>query len=216
MLPQSISNYVFRSLILRVIGYISPITYYIAKLNQCKISILKYSFLYLNPEGPMGQPIPEHSANEIRGTFARMSMNDSEAVALIGGGHSFGKTHGACNKGAGLSPKLDPENPWPGLCGSGRGEDTYTSGFEFPWTKTPTAWNTEYFQNLILFPWKVGKGPGDRFQWRVEGVSPHARSANGSHRQNIGMLTTDVALLRAPFHCINKLLIYGRIKILLV
>merc|ERR1711936_226029 len=135
----------------------------------------------------MGQPIPEHSANEIRDTFARMSMNDSEAVALIGGGHSFGKTHGACNKGAGLSPKLDPEKPWPGLCGSGRGEDTYTSGFEFPWTKTPTAWNTEYFQNLILFPWKVGKGPGDRFQWRVEGVSPHARSANGSHRQNIGI-----------------------------
>ena len=170
--------------------------------GKCKkpLGSTTVGLIYLNPEGPMGQPIPEHSANEIRDTFARMSMNDSEAVALIGGGHSFGKTHGACNKGAGLSPKLDPENPWPGLCGSGRGEDTYTSGFEFPWTKTPTAWNTEYFQNLILFPWKVGKGPGDRFQWRVEGVSPHARSANGSHRQNIGMLTTDVALLRDPFY----------------
>jgi catalase/peroxidase HPI len=156
--------------------------------------------IYLNPEGPMGQPIPEHSANEIRDTFGRMNMNDSETVALIGGGHSFGKAHGACAIGAGKPPKEDPINPWPGMCGSGRGEDAYTSGFEFPWTKTPTKWNTEYFQNLVVFSWKVGKGPGDRFQWRAEGISPHAPSANGTHRQNIGMLTSDVALLRDPVY----------------
>ena len=170
--------------------------------GKCKkpLGSTTIGLIYLNPEGPMGQPIPEHSANEIRDTFGRMNMNDSETVALIGGGHSFGKTHGACAAGAGKSPKEDPEKPWPGLCGSGRGEDAYTSGFEFPWTKTPTKWNTEYFQNLVNFSWKVGKGPGDRFQWRAEGISPHTRSANGSQQQNIGMLTTDVALLRDPVY----------------
>ena len=170
--------------------------------GKCKkpLGATTIGLIYLNPEGPMGQPVPEHSANEIRDTFSRMNMNDSETVALIGGGHSFGKTHGSCANGAGKSPKEDPENPWPGLCGSGRGGDTYTSGFEFPWTKTPTEWNSEYFQNLVDFSWRVGKGPGDRFQWRVEGVSPHAPSSNGTQRQNIGMLTTDVALLRDPVY----------------
>jgi len=81
--------------------------------------------IYLNPEGPMGQPIPHLSALDVRSAFGRMDMDDKETVSLIGGGHSFGKTHGACPLGAGPSPIEDPANPWPGLCGTGKGKDAY-------------------------------------------------------------------------------------------
>merc|ERR1712223_374962 len=151
--------------------------------------------IYLNPEGPMGEPNPKLSINDVRDAFGRMNMNDSETVALIGGGHSFGKTHGACPDGPGNPPNVDPEHPWQGLCGPGKGEDTFTSGFEFPWTTTPTRWDTEYFQNLLNFKWTVDKGPGDHYQWRVVGPSPSTPSANGSFQQNIGMLTSDIALI---------------------
>jgi catalase (peroxidase I) len=142
--------------------------------------------IYVNPEGPMGVPDPVGSFPQVRDTFSRMAMNDSETVALIGGGHAFGKTHGACTLGAGPAPNVQPNNPWPGLCGNGtsmgKGSNAFTSGFEGPWTLTPTKWSNEYFNNLINFNWTSHLGPGGKFQWE----------ANGSTTM---MLTTDISLL---------------------
>lgn len=166
--------------------------------------------IYVNPEGPMGQPIPDQSAVQVRDTFSRMGMNDREAVALIGGGHAFGKAHGACKNTAGggmagLSPAdaaalgLDPDTQaWKGLCGSGKGEDTWTSGFEGSWTTNPTAWDNSYFRNLLNYDWQVEDGPGGHKQWMVnEAYGPEAPGAQGG-RQPIMMLTSDMALLADP------------------
>mmetsp|Transcript_13848 Transcript_13848/g.20906 ORF Transcript_13848/g.20906 Transcript_13848/m.20906 type:complete len:455 (+) Transcript_13848:2-1366(+) len=125
-------------------------------------------------------------------------MNDSETVALIGGGHAFGKTHGACPKGAGPSPREDPENPWPGLCGTGKGADAFTSGFEGPWTADPTTFDNKYFKYLVDFEWEYHKGPGGHYQWRVKNAtSPVAPGPQGGH-QNIMMLTSDISLKFDP------------------
>lgn len=157
--------------------------------------------IYVNPEGFMANGDPAMSAHNIREVFSWMSMNDSETVALIGGGHAFGKAHGACPLGAGKSPKEDPVKPWAGNCGSGQGEDTTTSGLELPWTTTPTVWSNQYFTNLKDLPWENFTGPGDKHQWRVEGqTAPTAPSAGGSGTQDIGMLTSDVALLHDPIY----------------
>jgi catalase-peroxidase len=147
--------------------------------------------IYVNPEGPMGNPIPEESAPQIRDTFGRMGMNDTETVALIGGGHAFGKTHGACPLGAGPNPHEDPANPWPGNCGSGVGNDTYTSGFEGPWTTSPTVWSNQYFHNLLDYDWEKYIGPGGHWQWGPVSV-------NGSEVPEIMMMTSDVSLLTDP------------------
>ncbi len=96
------------------------------------------------------------SCTQIRDTFARMGFNDSETVALIGGGHRFGKAHGACTTGAGPSPAEDPWNPWPGTCGNGKGVHTVTSGFEGQWDDEPFQWNNFFFGNLLAFDWEVG------------------------------------------------------------
>jgi len=154
--------------------------------------------IYVNPEGHMGNPDPAESANDIRDVFGRMNLNDSETVALIGGGHAFGKAHGACPNGPGPAPVEDPTNPWPGLCGTGKGEDTFTSGFELPFTSHPLRWDNEYFQNLINYDWVSHKGPGNHYQWRPnveDGQKPPvAASADGSHNQSVELLTSDVAL----------------------
>ena len=141
---------------------------------QAPIGTTTIGLIYVNPEGPMNEPNPIQSALEIREVFQRMTMNDSETVVLIGGGHTFGKMHGACPYGPGKPPKDAPDNPWPGLCGSssssssssGSGKDTYTSGFEGQWTSHPTTWSTEYFYNLKHFQWITEKSPGNRTQWR--------------------------------------------------
>ena len=146
----------------------------------------------------MGKPDADGSAHEVRDAFKRMAMNDSETVALIGGGHAFGKTHGACPSGAGPSPAQQPGNPWPGTCGTGRGADAWTSGFEGPWTTTPTAWDNQYFRNLIQHSWEAHVGPGGRYQWAVvNGTAPVAPGPQGG-KQDIMMLTSDVSLTRDP------------------
>ncbi len=118
-----------------------------------------------------------------------MGLNDSQTVALIGGGHAFGKSHGACPTGPGPDPTQDPQNPYPGTCGSGpnkgKGNNTYTSGIEGPWTVTPTVWSNDYYKNLLNYNWVIGKGPGGALQWH---------QTNDSSLK-IMMHTTDVALL---------------------
>lgn len=125
--------------------------------------------IYVNPAGPLGNPDPQGAADTIRDVFGRMGMDDRENVALIGGGHTFGKCHGAGPEGAGPSPKECPEDPYPGLHKSGKGNDAVTSGFEGPWTTEPTKWDNEYFRNLINYEWEVHEGPGGEPQWRIKG-----------------------------------------------
>ncbi|KAG2487014.1 hypothetical protein HYH03_014384 [Edaphochlamys debaryana] len=153
------------------------------------------SLIYVNPEGPLANPVPELSAPQIRDTFARMAMNDAETVALVGGGHAFGKVHGACPTGPGPAPKDQPSDPWPGTCGAGpmkgKGPNTFTSGFEGPWTTNPIAWDNEYFKNLIEYDWEKHKGPGDHWQWR-----PVPKPGDNDPPAPIMMLTADVALIK--------------------
>ena len=111
----------------------------------------------------------------------------------------MGKAHGACPEGAGPSPAEDPTNPWPGNCGSGRGADAFTSGFEGPWTANPLAWDNSYFANLLGYEWTVGTGPGGHSQWSVgQGGGPTAPAADGNGTQAVMMLTSDIALLHDP------------------
>ncbi|RLN32011.1 hypothetical protein BBJ28_00015790 [Nothophytophthora sp. Chile5] len=162
--------------------------------GQCKepLGPTTLGLIYVNPEGPMGVPDPALSVLDVRDTFKRMGMDDRETVALIGGGHSFGKTHGACPTGAGPDPTQDPLHPWPGTCGEGegmgKGNNTFTSGFEGAWTFHPTEWDNGYFLGLTGLEWEKFDGPGGHFQWRpVPDTNPPVR-----------MLTADIALLHDP------------------
>ena len=178
-----------------------------AENGACKspLGATTVGLIYVNPEGPMANPDPKGSVVQVRDTFDRMNMNDSETIALIGGGHAFGKTHGACRLAPGPSPKEDEENPWPGNCGEGamkgRGVNTFTSGFDFPWTTIPTRWNNQFFTNLLSFNWTLidrDTTPGGHYEWHVDETSvksPEAGTADGTGKQKIGMLTTDVSLL---------------------
>eukprot|EP01083_Nonionella_stella_P120107 359615_1 len=138
--------------------------------------------IYVNPAGVMGDPDPAKSAPRIREIFGRMGMNDTETVALIGGGHAFGKAHGACPDGPGASPQEDPLNPWPGNCGSGMGEDTFTSGFEGQWTTNPLQWDNEFFTQLMDDEYTLINGSGGNPQW-------------DNNSTGYMMLTTDLALI---------------------
>lgn len=160
--------------------------------------------IYVNPEGPDGNPDPVAAAKDIRDTFGRMAMNDEETVALIAGGHSFGKTHGAApSDHVGNEPEAaDVESQglgWSNSFGSGRGADTITSGLEVIWTTTPTQWSNNFFENLFAFEWELTKSPGGAHQWVAKNagnIIPDAYDSSKKHAPT--MLTTDLALRLDP------------------
>ncbi|MCF2521100.1 catalase/peroxidase HPI [Dyadobacter sp. CY351] len=160
--------------------------------------------IYVNPEGPDGNPDPIAAAKDIRDTFGRMAMNDEETVALIAGGHSFGKTHGAApSDHVGNEPEaadVDAQGlGWSNSFRSGRGADTITSGLEVTWTTTPTQWSNNFFENLFAFEWELTKSPGGAHQWVAKNagdIIPDAYDSSKKHAPT--MLTTDLALKLDP------------------
>jgi catalase-peroxidase len=160
--------------------------------------------IYVNPEGPDGNPDPLAAAHDIRETFGRMAMNDEETVALIAGGHSFGKTHGAApSDHVGHDPEagtLEQQGfGWHNSYGTGKGADTITSGLEVIWTTTPTQWSNNYFENLFGYEWELTKSPAGAHQWVAKDAAetiPDAYDANKRHKPT--MLTTDLSLRVDP------------------
>ena len=168
------------------------------------LAAVQMGLIYVNPEGPGGNPDPVAAARDIRETFARMAMNDEETVALIAGGHSFGKTHGA---GDAKLVGPDPETAgielqglgWKSSFGTGKGGDTITSGLEITWSQTPTKWSNHFFQNLFQLEWELSKSPAGAQQWVAQGAEatiPDAHDPARKHRPT--MLTTDLALRFDP------------------
>jgi catalase-peroxidase len=170
------------------------------------LAAVQMGLIYVNPEGPNGVPDPLAAAKDIRETFARMAMNDEETIALIAGGHSFGKTHGAGPaKHVGPEPEAAPIEQqglgWKSSFGKGVGGDAITSGLEVTWTSTPTKWGHGYFQNLFGYEWELTKSPAGAHQWQPKdgagaGTVPHAHDSN--KRIAPAMLTTDIALRVDP------------------
>ncbi|MES2375520.1 MAG: catalase/peroxidase HPI [Bacteroidota bacterium] len=168
------------------------------------LAAVQMGLIYVNPEGPDGNPDPIMAARDIRDTFGRMAMNDEETVALIAGGHSFGKTHGAASAdNVGKEPEavdLDMQGfGWKNKYGSGKGADTITSGLEVTWTKTPTRWSNNFFENLMGFEWELTKSPAGAQQWVAKNagdIIPDAYDSSKKHRPT--MLTTDLALRFDP------------------
>ncbi|MEP6952100.1 MAG: catalase/peroxidase HPI [Ginsengibacter sp.] len=168
------------------------------------LAAVQMGLIYVNPEGPDGNPDPIAAAKDIRDTFGRMAMNDEETVALIGGGHSFGKTHGAASAThVGKEPEaVDLEMQglgWSNSYGSGKGADTITSGLEIIWTKTPTQWSNNFFENLFGFEWELTKSPAGAQQWvakDADDIIPDAYDSSKKHKPT--MLTTDLALKLDP------------------
>jgi catalase-peroxidase len=171
------------------------------------LAAVQMGLIYVNPEGPNGNPDPLAAARDIRETFARMAMNDEETVALIAGGHTFGKTHGAADPGkyVGKEPAAagieEMSLGWKNTFGTGAGADTITSGLEGAWTTTPTKWSNNYFENLFGYEWELTKSPAGAQQWKPkgnagEGLVPDAHDPNKRHAPF--MLTTDLALRVDP------------------
>ena len=171
------------------------------------LAAVQMGLIYVNPEGPNGKPDPVAAATDIRETFGRMAMNDYETVALIAGGHTFGKTHGAADPGkyVGAEPaaaSIEEQGlGWKNTFGSGFGDDTITSGLEGTWTQTPTKWSNKFFDNLFGFEWELTKSPAGAFQWKPKGDAgagtvPDAHDPSKSHAPF--MLTTDLALREDP------------------
>jgi len=174
---------------------------------QNPLGAVQMGLIYVNPEGPNGKPDPIAAARDIRETFARMAMNDEETVALIAGGHTFGKTHGAAVPGqyVGNEPEgADIEDQglgWKNKFGKGHGADTIGSGLEVTWTTTPTKWSNNFFTNLFKYEWELTKSPAGAHQWTPKngagnGTVPDAH--NPSKRHAPSMLTTDLALRFDP------------------
>jgi catalase-peroxidase len=174
---------------------------------EAPLAAVQMGLIYVNPEGPNGKPDPIGSARDIRETFARMAMNDEETVALIAGGHTFGKTHGAGDAGkyVGVEPEGAPIEEqglgWKNSFGNGHSTHAITSGLEVAWTTTPTKWSNNYFENLFKFDWECIKGPGGAWQWTPKnnggaGAVPDPYDKSKSHAP--GMLTSDIALKMDP------------------
>lgn len=170
------------------------------------LAAVQMGLIYVNPEGPDGNPDPIMAAKDIRDTFGRMAMNDEETVALIAGGHTFGKTHGAAKTD---NVEKEPEAAdldmqgfgWKNNYGSGKGPDTITSGLEVTWTKTPTQWSNNFFENLFEFEWQLSKSPAGAHQWvakNAEAIIPDAYDSTKKHLPT--MLTTDLALRFDPIY----------------
>ncbi len=170
------------------------------------LAAVQMGLIYVNPEGPDGNPDPVASANDIRETFGRMAMNDEETVALIVGGHSFGKTHGAAPaSNVGVEPEaagLEAQGfGWKNSFGTGKGGDTITSGLEVTWTTTPTKWSNNYLENLFGFEWELTKSPAGAQQWKPKngaGVNMIPDAHDPAKRHVPTMLTTDLALRLDP------------------
>lgn len=173
------------------------------------LAAVQMGLIYVNPEGPDGNPDPLLAARDIRETFARMAMNDEETVALIAGGHTLGKTHGAAdpNKYVGPEPAgagiEEQSQGWKNTYGKGNAEDTITSGLEGAWTTTPTKWSNNYFENLFGFEWELTKSPAGAHQWKPvgdagAGTVPDAHDPSRSHQPF--MLTTDLSLRVDPIY----------------
>jgi catalase-peroxidase len=171
------------------------------------LAAVQMGLIYVNPEGPNGNPDPIASARDIRETFARMAMNDEETVALIAGGHTFGKTHGAADPGkyVGKEPAgagIEEQGlGWKNTLNTGNGINTITSGLEGAWTTTPTKWSNNYFENLLGFEWELTKSPAGAHQWKPKagagaGTVPDAHDPSLKHAPT--MLTTDIALRVDP------------------
>lgn len=171
------------------------------------LAAVQMGLIYVNPEGPNGNPDPLAAAKDIRVTFARMAMNDEETVALIAGGHTFGKTHGAADPGAHVGPEpagasIEEQGlGWKNSFGTGKGAHTITSGLEGAWTTTPTQWSNNYFENLFGYEWELTKSPAGAYQWKPKGDAgagtvPDAHEADKRHAPM--MLTTDLALKVDP------------------
>jgi len=170
------------------------------------LAAVQMGLIYVNPEGPNGKPDPVAAARDIRETFARMAMNDEETVALIAGGHSFGKTHGAGPAShVGVDPEADDLEHqgfgWRSGFNTGLGVDAITSGLEVTWTTTPTKWSNDFFKHLFGYEWELTKSPAGAHQWKPkgsagEGTVPHAHDSG--KRIAPSMLTTDLALKADP------------------
>ena len=173
------------------------------------LAAVQMGLIYVNPEGPNGNPDPLASARDIRETFRRMAMNDEETVARVAGGHTFGKTHGAATDegNVGREPEGAPLQEmglgWKNSFGTGDGDDTITSGLEGAWTPTPTAWDNSYFETLFAYDWELSKSPAGAHQWIPKGGAgagsvPDPHDPSKSHTPV--MLTTDLALREDPIY----------------
>jgi catalase-peroxidase len=171
---------------------------------EIPLAAVQMGLIYVNPEGPNGNPDPVAAARDIRETFARMAMNDEETVALIAGGHSFGKTHGA-----GPASHVGPEPEaagieeqglgWKSSFGTGKGGDAIGSGLEVTWTTTPTKWSSNFFQNLFGFEWELTKSPAGAHQWVAKGAGATIPDAHDPSKKHVPtMLTTDLSLRFDP------------------
>ena len=176
---------------------------------QKPLGAVQMGLIYVNPQGPNANPDPLAAARDIRETFARMAMNDEETVALIAGGHTFGKAHGAGNadEHVGVEPEaasIEAQSTgWHSTFGSGKGGDTITSGLEGTWTTTPTKWSNNFFENLFGYEWELTQSPSGAHQWRPKdgagaGTVPDAHDSSKSHAPF--MLTTDLSLRFDPIY----------------